>query len=223
MTHHRADRPLNASFITSTIRVVMILQEFLVAGIGARQEVAMAEVLVEFSDPITDSDGITYTARACGSESDNGHWQGWIEFTPVDGGRAIRSGRETTQPNRTDALYWATGLTHIYLEGALQRALNPLVVRAPRPLGTPAHSEPAPAVTRAPATDSILNPFSVYRKGEGLLRQQLRAFSPWHLVNIVRAHDLSSLSVDELNLLTSTELIELIVSSVRSQMDELIS
>lgn len=183
----------------------------------------MAEVLVEFSDPITDSDGITYTARACGSESDNGHWQGWIEFTPVEGGETLRSGRETTQPNRTDTLYWATGLTHIYLEGALQRALNPLVLRAPRPLGTPAHSEPAPDITRAPVPDSILNPFSVYRKGEGLLRQQLRAFSAWHLVNIVRAHELSSLSVDELNRMSSTELIELIVSAVRAESGELIS
>jgi hypothetical protein len=183
----------------------------------------MAEVLVEFSDPITDSDGITYMARACGSESDNGHWQGWIEFTPLDGGEPIRSGRETTQPNRTDTLYWATGLTHVYLEGALQRALNPLVVRAQKPFGSPAYDEPAPDVTSVRAPDSILNPFSVYRKGEGLLRQQLRAFSSWHLVNIVRAHELSSISVDELNRMPSSELIELIVSAVRSRSGELIS
>ena len=71
----------------------------------------MAEVLVEFNDPVADSDGITYTARACGSEVENGHWQGWIEFIPGDGGEALRSGRETTQPNRTDTVYWATGLT----------------------------------------------------------------------------------------------------------------
>ena len=82
----------------------------------------MAEVLVEFSDPITDSDGITYMARACGSESDNGHWQGWIEFLPVGNGEAVRSGRETTQPKHEDLAYWATGLTAVYLEGALGRA-----------------------------------------------------------------------------------------------------
>ena len=39
---------------------------------------------------------------------------------------SIRSGRETTQPNRQDTAYWATGLTPVYLEGALERALNPL-------------------------------------------------------------------------------------------------
>ena len=183
----------------------------------------MAEVLVEFTDPVTDSDGITYTARACGAESDNGHWQGWIEFIPLDGGEAIRSGRETTQPNRTDTLYWATGLTQVYLEGALQRALNPLVLRAPKPPAPPVYSEPAPDATRIAPAESILNPFSVYRNGEGLLRQQLRAFSTWHLVNIVRAHDLSSAGPDELNRMSSPELIELIVAGVRSRTGELIS
>src|SRR5688572_25657570 len=122
------------------------LADFQGCSIRGCQEVVMAEVLVEFSDSIADSDGITYAARACGAESDNGHWQGWIEFVPMDGGDAIRSGRETTQPNRTDTLYWATGLTQVYLEGALQRALKPLTLRAPRPLGTPAYSEPAPDI-----------------------------------------------------------------------------
>jgi hypothetical protein len=183
----------------------------------------MAEVLVEFSDPITDSDGITYAARACGSESDNGHWQGWIEFIPLDGAEPIRSGRETTQPNRTDALYWATGLTHVYLEGALHRALNPLVVRQRKAPDGPAYSEPAPDVTRLPPVESILNPFSVYQKGEALLRQQLRAFSSWHLVNIIRAHGLSPMSAEELNRLPPAELTELIVDAVKIRTSELIS
>ena len=38
---------------------------------------------------------------------------------------AVRSGRETTQPNLTDLEYWAQGLTPVYLEGALRRALEP--------------------------------------------------------------------------------------------------
>ena len=44
--------------------------------------------------------GRLFVARACGSEMDNNLWQGWLEFLPADGGDAIRSGRETTQPNR---------------------------------------------------------------------------------------------------------------------------
>ena len=185
----------------------------------------MAEVLVEFSDPVTDTDGITYTARACGAPADtnNGLWQGWIEFVPADGGEALRSGRETTQPNRTDTLYWATGLTNVYLQGALERARKPLVLPTPRPIAPPAHDGPAPDIVRIPPVDSILNPFSVYRKGEALLRKQLGALSVWHLVNIIRAHELSALGLHELNGLSGPELIDLIVTGVRSRNGELIS
>ena len=44
-----------------------------------------------------------------------------IEFVPVHGGTPLRSSRETTQPNKADAEYWASGLTMVYLEGALER------------------------------------------------------------------------------------------------------
>ena len=183
----------------------------------------MAEVLVEFTDRVTDSAGITYTARACGSEMDDGRWQGWIEFLPLDGGDPFRSGRETTQPNRADTLYWATGLTQVYLQGALERALKPLVRPLPRPIAPPVFDEPARDVLAAPVAESILNPFSVYRKGEGLLRQQLGAFSVWHLVNIVRAHNLSDLDAEELNQMPPTDLVELIVTRVRMRAEEPIS
>lgn len=89
----------------------------------------MAEVLEEFSDVLVDANGERYHARACGTEMPDGKWQGWLEFVLLDGKAAIRSARETTQPNRMDTKYWATGLTAVYLEGALQRALNPIVVR----------------------------------------------------------------------------------------------
>ena len=86
--------------------------------------VPVAEVLVEFDDAVMSEDGKNYTARACGAEMPGGTWQGWIEFIPLGKGEPIRSSRETTQPNRLDTVYWATGLTFIYLEGALHRALT---------------------------------------------------------------------------------------------------
>jgi hypothetical protein len=54
----------------------------------------------------------------------DGVWEAWLEFNPLGGGSPLVTSRETTQPNRTDTEYWATGLTIIYLEGALQRALH---------------------------------------------------------------------------------------------------
>lgn len=175
----------------------------------------MAEVLVEFAEPVFDNAGATYAARACGTEAADGLWQGWIEFVPGDGGPVLRSGRETTQPNRQDAVYWATGLTPVYLEGALHRALTPRVPAPASPAASPAYQGPAPATSLPPAPNGILNPYSVYQKGEALLRRQLAAFSTWHLVNIIRAYELSSLPADELAALTAPELIDLIVADVK--------
>jgi hypothetical protein len=181
----------------------------------------MAEVLVEFSDVVITSGSRRYMARACGAPVASGQWQGWLEFIDVDSGDAVRSPRETTQPNRTDTVYWATGLTAVYLEGALNRALHPVVRAAPRGVATPVFDEPAPDLAaEQPAAESILNPFSVYRKGEALLRRQLGAFSVWHLVNIIRDHELSDLPAVTLNAMRAPDLIELIVTAVRVRSGE---
>jgi hypothetical protein len=84
----------------------------------------MKAVLVKFDEPIPGPRGGMYFAQAVGAEVDNGLWEGSVEFLPTSGGsEAIDSGRETTQPNRPDLEYWAQGLSRVYLQGALVRAL----------------------------------------------------------------------------------------------------
>jgi hypothetical protein len=191
--------------------LVAILQ-----SLNPQEACAVAEVLVEFTDPVVSEDGAAYVARACGRPTPDGMWEGWVEFLPIELGEPVRSGRETTQPNRQDTVYWATGLTAVYLEGALNRALKPLVRTPARPIAEPVFDRPAPDLTPPPpAGESILNPFSVYRKGEALLRRQLNALSAWHLVNIIRAYDLSEQDPAALNVMTPEALIELIVAAVR--------
>jgi hypothetical protein len=114
-------------------------------AVGLHALNAMAEVFEEFSNVLIDQNGVKYHAHACGAETPDGRWQGWLEFVPLDGATAIQSGRETTQPNRIDLMYWATGLTPVYLEGALQRALKPVVIRTVA-RGTPAFDNPAPTI-----------------------------------------------------------------------------
>ena len=178
----------------------------------------MAEVLLEFDTPVTAEDGRTYTARACGDEMPDGVWQGWIEFLPIDDGEPVRSRRETTQPNREDTVYWATGLTPIFLEGSLRRALNPLMRPPARDVLPPIFDSPAPNSRVAPPNgDAVLNPFSVYRKGEPLLRRQLSALSGWHLVNIITRHQLSDRDPALLAAAEPAELVELIVDAVRNR------
>jgi hypothetical protein len=183
----------------------------------------VAETLLQFHMHVAAPDGELYEARACGSPLPGGTWQGWIEFIPVNGGEPLRSPRETTQPNRADTEYWATGLTDVYLEGALRRALEkPLAVPVRRPPQPSVFAGPAPSrvVTQADtAPTSILDPFSVYEKGESLLRRQLMALSAWHLVNIALEYELTELNVEALNRLPAAELIELIVRGVRAEIN----
>ena len=189
------------------------------------ETISVADVLVSFIEPIASRDGNSYAVRACGRATAAGTWEGWIEFLPVDGSRPLRSARETTQPNREDTEYWASGLTTVYLEGALDRALNPVTTADPDSDEAPFYDGPVPALTDpaiVPAdppvvVDSVLNPFSVYRKGEEVLRRQLGALSGWHLVNIILDHELSVQSRSALSATPDQVLIELIVSQVKAR------
>lgn len=161
----------------------------------------MAEVLVKFTEPVRSRDGQAYDAQACGSIADDGLWQGWIEFTRAGSDESVRTGRETEQPNLADLQYWAQGLSMVYLEGALGRALGepavppdiratgqPHLKAAPQPkFDGPTVAHPAPRVV---TSRPILNPFLVYAEGPDLLQQQLNALSRDQLANIVRWYDL---------------------------------
>ena len=180
----------------------------------------MAETLLTFQVPVTAPDGIEYEARACGGKMASGTWQGWLEFVPRGGDGAVRSPRETTQPNRSDVIYWATGLTHVYLEGALRRALEePPHGTPPAPPRPSVFSEPAPSIGHPPPTgrDSVLDPFSVYEKGEAMLRKQLGALSSWHLVNIALDYELTDFSEEALNRMAAGDLVELVIAAVREE------
>jgi len=181
----------------------------------------MAETLLKYQHAVVAEDGTVYEARACGGPMTGGMWQGWIEFVPLGDGEPVRTPRETTQPNRVDAEYWATGVTAVYLEGALRRALEPLTITPPAAPPPPIFSGPAPTAVGPvePGQASVLNPFSVYEKGEPLLRRQLGALSTWHLVNIILAYELSDEGVAVLNSLQSRSLIDIIVAGVRKERD----
>jgi hypothetical protein len=84
----------------------------------------MAEPILEHSVVILDPEGREYRAATYGEKQEDGTWWGWIEFQPRDGGPALVTGRETTQPNLQALGYWASGLEPIYFEGALTRAME---------------------------------------------------------------------------------------------------
>jgi hypothetical protein len=180
----------------------------------------MAQVVSAFSDVFRTTAGTSYTVTACGRERTDGTWEGWLEFAPDDTSPVLRTKRETTQPNLTDLQYWATGLTPVYLEGALARALEAAPhTRSTGVPETPAYDSPAPSATiEEPIEHPILDPFSVFAKGEDLLRQQLYALSERHLRVILRAYHLADPAEIDLEALSEAELVALILSGVRARL-----
>lgn len=176
----------------------------------------MAQTLMRFDTPVVYRNGRVYRAQACGREWENGQWEAWLEFEDVETGEVLRSQRETTQPNLKDAEYWATGLTPVYLEGALHRILDPPVPRtintAPAPHFDGPAARPRPIVSNR---EPIFDPFSVYEKNPDLLAQQLTALHGRHLRQIIRDYELVDERDVSLEALSESELGSLIMQRVR--------
>jgi hypothetical protein len=182
----------------------------------------MAEVLVAFEEPVRDN-GSTYQARAVGRLADDGMWEGWIEFVPNDDGSAevLVTGVESRQPENEHLVYWATGLTPVFLEGALQRAKRPMTVRV-RPVELPYSEAPATRavnVTRVmpPGPEPVLDPFDIGSRNLDQLRQELGALNRPRLLNIIAAYDLNPVNTD-ISWMSDAQLVHFIVVAVEAQL-----
>lgn len=116
-------------------------------------------------------------------------WQGWLVFERTTDGRRFATDVETTQPSAEAILYWATGLTGAYFDGALARAQNP------RPHDATGIAVPPPVVSSDSETHrrrlaalerDVLDCFA--RSGaRRLLTQTLLAELPHAHADVVRA------------------------------------
>lgn len=181
----------------------------------------MAEVLASYDTPISDQLG-TYHARAVGRQADDGMWDGWLEFISIDGSDDVLiGGVESRQPERHDLVYWANGLSPIFLEGALHRARNPVTVRV-RPIEVPISSAPARrSVTTSkvmpPGPEPVLDPFEIGGRSLDVLRQELGALNRPRLLNIITAYDLNP-GGEDVSWMTDHQLVHFIVTAVDAQM-----
>lgn len=174
----------------------------------------MAEILRIFEEPVIRRETDTrYVARVCGRPAADGRWEGWLEFVPTDGSAILRSQRETTQPNRTDTVYWASGLGAVYVEGALQRTLEPKRPVYEAPKQEPAYAGPAPVHRRHDGEPvAVIDPLEVCAThGKELLRDELSALGEQQLENVVRAYDLADERSADVDAMGKAELVELIV------------
>ena len=140
---------------------------------GERAQI-MAVVLLEYRRAVVTGTGRPFAARACGAPAADGtrRWHGWFEFMPGGDRTPLRTPRETTQPNRAATLYWATGITPVYLEGALRRCGT--VDCLPR--RTPA-TKTQPYSVRQGSPPLIARTDTAYARMIGRL---VRARSPWY-------------------------------------------
>jgi hypothetical protein len=82
----------------------------------------MAELIHKHSMIVKDDETV-YIVRTYAEQRADRTWHAWLEFHPTDKSRPLlRTGQETSQPSRVTIEYWASGLTPVYLEGALTRA-----------------------------------------------------------------------------------------------------
>jgi hypothetical protein len=182
----------------------------------------MAEVLLAFDAPVSDDSG-EYHARVVGRRADDGMWEGWLEFDRLDGAAETIVGPvESRQPQREHLTYWASGLTPVYLDGALHRARTPVIVRT-RVVEEPASDEPAPrtVVVRTPSRtsrrDAVLDPFAVAgQSGLEVLEQELHALHRSRLLDVIAEYDLNP-TREDIDWMNDGQLVRFIVVAVEAQ------
>ena len=97
----------------------------------------MERLLQEFERRITDDSGTIYRIFLYGRSRPADTWIGWLVFERLSDGQRFATDAETTQPNAQALVYWATGLTDTYFDGALARAMRPRSVASPLPAPAP--------------------------------------------------------------------------------------
>ena len=179
----------------------------------------MAEVLRSFDDPLHHATGF-YHVRVVGRYAKDHMWEGWLEFVPLQGsGRpVVVSAIESRQPERVHLEYWAQGLSLVYAEGSLDRALHPITVRV-RAAELPVSAAPAARVhtVTSPVPRPILDPFEVGARSLDILGQELGALGRGRVLQIIAAYNLASGDSD-LSQMSDEQLVRLAVASVGTRL-----
>ena len=183
----------------------------------------MADVLRSFDEPIRHSSG-SYAARVVGRLAADGMWEGWMEFIPIEpgSGEVVVSSVESRQPAREHLEYWAQGLSVVYAEGSLDRAVHPIAVRT-RVAETAASDAPAarvitePVRSATPGPEPVLDPFEIGVRSLDILAQELSALNRPRLLNIIEAYDLNP-GGEDIAWMSDRQLIRFIVVAVDAQL-----
>lgn len=129
----------------------------------------MDRLLQQFEQPVVDRDGETYDVFLYGRSRPGDTWQGWLVFQRRTDLARLATGVETTQPNAEAVLYWATGLTGAYFDGALDRAKRPQPdIEVTVPVPPPLIDGWADSATRAARLADLERTILAYFRGRSL-------------------------------------------------------
>ena len=81
--------------------------------------------IVTCADAVSDDRGV-FHARVMGREAVDHRWEAWLEFVSISepGSAKYVTPTETHQQDRAAVELWASGITRVYVEGALARAVR---------------------------------------------------------------------------------------------------
>jgi hypothetical protein len=150
----------------------------------------MERLLQQFETTFRDKAGDTYTGYVFARPRPRTTWEGFLIFERHRDGERFSTGTETTQPTAEAVLYWATGLTTAYFDGALNRALNPASRKPTAEVGAPLIEHGIDSATRAARLmrmeREILQVINT-QKDTRILTQELFRQLPYSNADVVRA------------------------------------
>lgn len=85
----------------------------------------MAELIQQYKKRIRIEDGVEYTVQAWGERRDDGSWDGWFEFRPLDDlHETLQSEPTVCQQGRTDLAHWASRVEPSLIETVFEQAIQ---------------------------------------------------------------------------------------------------
>ena len=83
----------------------------------------LTELVLQKDMDLRDRQGRAFSqALVYAQRQPSGRWGAWVEFVSASGELVLRTEIETAQSSLSQVVYWTTGLTRTYFEGALDRA-----------------------------------------------------------------------------------------------------
>lgn len=169
------------------------------------------EIVFDLEPALTAEDGRQYRVSVVARRARDGHWNAWLEFVEDESQIVLRTDIETHQASETDLDHWAGTLSHVYLIGALGRAV-------PSQSETAAHRRSirvSRMTTRSQRTDAF-DVFQLFALGQHVLRRELQLLNSADLRALIRDHALNPAGLD-LSKLTEAQLVTFIVTAIEVQ------